>query len=175
MTASDDITRLNNLASYLNSIAATTGTLQSAATALGALVPADDLVNGNNVTQINSAYNAIYPSGGSGPSDWAIGVATVAADIQTMQQQITHLQAQLAAPAPSAPIMPMPILTPKPIVPAPKQAMSNTAAMVGIASVLLIGGGLWWSLRHDKVKAKEAHAAGAFRKKNAVEAEEDDE
>jgi hypothetical protein len=46
--------------------------------------------------------------------------------------------------------------------------MSTTTFLVGVASVLAIGGGVWWVARNAKAKAKEAHAAGAFKPKPAA-------
>jgi hypothetical protein len=81
--------------------------------------------------------------------------------ITQLQVQVTQLQAQIASlQAPKAQAVP-PAANPN--------VMTTSTFLVGVASVLAIGGGVWWVARNAKTKAREAHAAGAFKKNVPVE------
>jgi hypothetical protein len=167
------LTLMSAVAVYLNGVDGVTANLPAAVATLTPLVePAGttpDLIAANALAGITTAYttitsNATVGSPATIASSMSIAEASIDAYAQAAQATITsqaalitQLQVQVAS-----------LQAPKTTVVAPvanPNVMTTSTFLVGVASVLAIGGGVWWVARNAKTKAREAHAAGAFAKK----------
>jgi hypothetical protein len=186
-----DLATLTSIANYLETVQTAGQNLNADAQAILEAVPAAPgdtaSVVQPQVTDIQAAYTAIFTTPIGLPSTVASKIATVIADLAAYansvaadaaastaaanaaaatiadhQATISRLESIVAQP--TAPLVATTTTTTTASVTPPNQ-MTTTTFLVGVASVLAIGGGVWWVARNAKTKAREAHESGAFKKK----------
>jgi hypothetical protein len=173
-TITSDIQQLQAIGGYLNGINTAAAGLKDDSNAVTTqATTAQANLTGVIAPDILAAYNAIFGSAAGTPADMATAVTYAANDfanlnaayialqatVASQQTQIASLQAQISGKA-----SPPASSTTNP------NQMTTTTFLVGVASVLAIGGGVWWVARNAKTKAREAHASGAFKPKVAADA-----